>query len=294
MTITGAGPPDLAGKVAFVTGGSLGLGRAVARELLARGASVAICARGQQDLVAAEAELVEEFGPDRLMAHTADVSSATDMVAALGRTVDRFGHLSAAVCNAGIYGPMGAIEDVDLDEWRRAVDINLFGVVHTCRAALRHLRMGGRGKIVLISGGGATSPMPFITAYAATKAAAVRLAESLAHELRPFNIDVNAVAPGALSTRLVDEVLAAGPAVVGEAFFEKNRTWKASGATPLSLGAELVAYLVSDLSDGLTGRLISAQWDPWQRLHHFRDELDDSDVYTLRRIIPEDRGLHFD
>jgi NAD(P)-dependent dehydrogenase (short-subunit alcohol dehydrogenase family) len=211
--------------------------------------------------------------------------------AAVRRTVQRFGTLTTVVCNAGVYGPMGPLEDIDLEEWRRAVDINLFGVLFTCRAAVPILKAAGRGKIVLISGGGATSPMPFITAYAATKAAAIRLAESLAEELRGFNVDVNAVAPGALATRLVDEVLAAGPAVVGQAFFEQNQGWKDHGATPLSLGASLVAYLASDLSDGITGKLISARWDPWQSLHRFRGQLAGSDVYTLRRVVPEDRGI---
>ena len=86
-------------------------------------------------------------------------------------------------------------------------------------------------------------------------------------------------------------MLAAGPAVVGQAFFEQNQGWKDHAATPLSLGASLVAYLASDLSDGITGKLISARWDPWQSLHRFRGQLAGSDVYTLRRVVPEDRGI---
>ena len=93
-------------------------------------------------------------------------------------------------------------------------------------------------------------------------------------------MDVNAIAPGALATRLVDEVLAAGPEKVGAAFFEKNKQWKEKGAVPLELGARLAVYLASAESDGITGKLISAQWDPWEKLHEFKSDLN-SDIYTL-------------
>ena len=111
-----------------------------------------------------------------------------------------------------------------------------------------------------------------------------------AEELRPCHVDVNAIAPGALATRLVDEVIAAGPDKVGAAFFEKNKTWKEKGAVPLELGASLAVYLASAESDGITGKLISAQWDPWKDLQQHREELAKSDIYCLRRIVPEDRG----
>jgi 3-oxoacyl-[acyl-carrier protein] reductase len=293
MTDAQGDRPDLTGKVAFVTGGSMGLGRAIAHELLMCGASVAVCARGADELAETERALADEFGAGRVLAVMSDVAVADDVQAALRRTVERFGSLTTVVCNAGVYGPMGRVEEIDLEAFRRAIEINFFGVLFTCRAAVPVLKAAGRGKIVLISGGGATKPMPFITAYAASKAAAVRLAESLAEELLGFNIDVNAVAPGALATRLVDEVIAAGPSAVGQAFFDQNQSWKIRGTTPLSLGASLVAYLASDLSDGITGKLISAQWDTWQHLHLFRDELARSDVYTLRRIVPQDRGIEF-
>ncbi|HXJ76518.1 MAG TPA: SDR family oxidoreductase, partial [Candidatus Dormibacteraeota bacterium] len=148
----------------------------------------------------------------------------------------------------------------------------------------------GRGKIIVLSGGGATNPLPNISAYAASKAAVVRLMETLAEELKTSGIDVNAIAPGALATRFVDDVLAAGPAKVGAAFYEKNKQWKEKGATPLELGASLAVYLASPESDGITGKLLSAQWDPWRTLQLHRDELARSDIYCLRRIVPEDRG----
>jgi NAD(P)-dependent dehydrogenase (short-subunit alcohol dehydrogenase family) len=149
------------------------------------------------------------------------------------------------------------------------------------------------GKIVNLSGGGATAPLPRLSAYAASKAAVVRLTETLAEELRAFRIDVNAIAPGALNTRMLQEVLEAGPVAVGEAFYNKALRQHESGGVPLEEGARLCVYLASGESDGITGKLISAQWDPWDKLHRWKDHISESDVFTLRRIIPEDRGLTF-
>jgi len=166
----------------------------------------------------------------------------------------------------------------------------LYGVLLPCRAIIPHFKAQQRGKIINLSGGGATAPLPFISAYAASKAAVVRLTETLAEELRDYNIAVNAIAPGALNTRLLDEVLTAGPAAVGEKFFNKAIKQKEAGGAPLSLGASLCVWLGSAESDGITGKLLSAQWDPWRDLARRCDALRESDIYTLRRITPEDRG----
>jgi 3-oxoacyl-[acyl-carrier protein] reductase len=88
----------------------------------------------------------------------------------------------------------------------------------------------------------------------------------------------------------VDQVLAAGAEKVGAAFFAKNKKWAEEGATPLELGASLCVYLASKESDGITGKLLSAQWDPWRTLQEHREALAKSDIYCLRRIVPEDRG----
>jgi NAD(P)-dependent dehydrogenase (short-subunit alcohol dehydrogenase family) len=207
------------------------------------------------------------------------------------RAVALFGGLTVLVNNAGIYGPIGRLEDADWDEWEEAVRINLLGTALMCRAALPGMRARGYGKIINLSGGGATSPLPRFTAYAASKAAVVRLTETLAEELRGEGIDVNAIAPGALNTRLLDQVLEAGPENAGRDFHEKAVKQRAEGGVPPEKGAALAAFLASAASDGITGRLLSAVWDDWERLPERRDALAGSDVFTLRRITPKDRGL---
>jgi 3-oxoacyl-[acyl-carrier protein] reductase len=277
---------------ALITGGSQGLGKVIAEFFLREGANVVFCARGEKELFAARDELAKKNPSQKVFVKTCDVSSESQVNELVAFAMREFGLLHALVLNAGIYGPMGATESVDLIEWKRALEINLYGALLPCRAMIPHFKKNGRGKIVILSGGGATNPMPNISAYAASKAAVIRLMETLAEELKPFHVDVNAIAPGAMATRLVDEVLAAGPEKVGAAYFEKNKNWKERGAVPLELGASLAVYLASAQSDNVTGKLISAQWDPWEKLHELKNDLN-SDIYTLRRIVPKDRGKNW-
>jgi 3-oxoacyl-[acyl-carrier protein] reductase len=121
----------------------------------------------------------------------------------------------------------------------------------------------------------------------------VRFAETLAEEVRADQIDVNAIAPGALNTRLLDEVLAAGPDKVGQSFYERALRQKEQGGAPLERGAALAVFLGSAASDGITGKLISAIWDPWEDFGQHLDDLKKTDIYTLRRIVPKDRGLQW-
>jgi NAD(P)-dependent dehydrogenase (short-subunit alcohol dehydrogenase family) len=201
-----------------------------------------------------------------------------------------FPHIDALVNNAGVYGPIGEIGEVDWNEWKEAIAINLFGPVYASRVFTAHFKERRYGKIVNLSGGGATNPLPRISSYAAAKAAMVRFTETLAEEVKSFHIDVNAIAPGVLDTRLTHQLLKAGPQAVGESLFNRVSGMAVDGETSMRKASDLAYYLCSPASDGITGRLLSALWDPWADLQERREELDGSDIYTLRRIIPKDRG----
>jgi NAD(P)-dependent dehydrogenase (short-subunit alcohol dehydrogenase family) len=162
-----------------------------------------------------------------------------------------------------------------------------------CREIIPHFKKQGFGKVIQLSGGGATNPMPKISAYAVSKAAIVRFADTLAEEVREFGIDVNCIAPGALNTRMLDEILQAGPIKVGQAFYDRAIKQKASGGVSMDFGSELAVFLASDASNGITGKLISATWDKWQDWPSHLDDLAKSDAYTLRRIVGRDRGLNW-
>ncbi|MDD2714776.1 MAG: SDR family NAD(P)-dependent oxidoreductase [Candidatus Wallbacteria bacterium] len=277
---------------AVITGASQGFGLAVAREFIQEGASVVICGRDLSKLKQAAKELSAIAGPDqKVIAVQADVSLELDVKKIVEKSLKELGRIDILVNNAGVYGPKGLLEEIDTGEWVKAIEINLLGVFFTCKHFLPHLKNNNSGKIINLSGGGATNPLPRISAYAASKAAVVRLTETLAEEYRDFGIDINAVAPGALNTRLLEEVLEAGPQAVGEPFYKKALKQKETGGIPLEKGASLCAYLASAESNGITGKLISAVWDPWETLQEHAADLQRTDVYTLRRIVPTDRNL---
>ena len=282
---------NLQGKIAIITGASHGLGRELVKHYLQAGASVVMCARGEKDLENTRQYLSRYLVNNaRLLAIRADVSVQQDVVELVNLTIEEFGRVDILIANAGIYGAKGAIDSVDWDAWIQTIDINLKGTVLQCREVVPSMKNQKSGKIIIISGGGATKPLPNLSAYSASKAGVVRFAETLALELKSYNIDVNSVAPGALNTRFLDEVLQAGAEVVGNEFYAQAIKQKESGGAPLDFAAELCVFLGSDKSNGISGRLISAVWDPWQSLVDVSEELVDSDIYTLRRITPEDRG----
>jgi NAD(P)-dependent dehydrogenase (short-subunit alcohol dehydrogenase family) len=279
----------LNGLNAIITGANQGLGLEIAQHFIREGAQLALCARDEGKLNAAVAELRATAPGRKVFAQKCDVSNPAEVHRFVAGAIQELGSVQVLVNNAGVYGPKGPSETVDFEEWKRAMEINVYGVFLPCREVIPHFKAQGRGKIINLSGGGATQPLPFISAYAASKAAVVRLTETLAEELRANQIDVNAVAPGALNTRLLDEVLSAGPAAVGDVFYQKALKQKETGGASLALGASLAVWLASSESDGITGKLLSAQWDPWKDLAGKRDALK-NDIYTLRRIVPEDRG----
>lgn len=282
----------LENKIAIITGANQGLGFEIARKYIEAGASVMICARNGALLDQAKQQLQLLLRPGQeILARKVDVSKMDDVGSVVETTMGKFGRIDILVNNAGVYGPKGAIDDVDWQEWTHAIEINLYGSILMCRAVLPHFKAQGRGKVVQLSGGGATNPLPRISAYAVSKAAVIRFIETLAEEVRENQIDVNAIAPGALNTRMLDEVLEAGPQKVGKAFYERSLKQKQDGGATLDRGAELAVFLGSSLSDGITGKLISAVWDPWISFPKHRDELNKTDIYTLRRIVPRDRGM---
>ncbi len=283
---------DLEGRSAIITGGSRGLGYAIAEAYLRHGANVMICARTADEVMAARDRLAGLASTDQVVAAMpADISVAGDVERLVSTALAALPGLEILVNNAGIVGPIGPAEQADWGDWRRAVEVNLFGPVLMCRTVVPHLRRRHYGKILQISAGGATAPDPQFSAYAASKAAVVSFAATLAEELRDDGIDVNSIAPGGLATRLNEEKLAAGPERLGEAVYRQLQKRRQEGGTPLSLGAELAVFLGSAASDGITGKIISAVWDDWRTLADRLEELRNSDVYTLRRVMPRDRGF---
>jgi 3-oxoacyl-[acyl-carrier protein] reductase len=267
-------------KVAIVTGSGRGIGKAIALTFGREGAHLVLASRTLSEVEATALEARSEGR--QALAMKVDVSLRQEVEAMVASTLAEFGRIDILVNNAAVQPPIGPLWENDSDEWLRTVLINLGGVFLCCRAVVPAMIRQGGGKIINLSGGGASSPRPYLTAYAASKAAVVRLTETLAEEVKEFGIQVNAIAPGAASTRMTEEILAAGSAAGAVALAEARQA-KEEARTP-ELAVELAVFLASDESDGLTGKLISAVWDDWRGMKEYIEEILSSDVWTLRRV----------
>jgi NAD(P)-dependent dehydrogenase (short-subunit alcohol dehydrogenase family) len=217
-----------------------------------------------------------------------DISNHEDVTRMVAAAVQNFGKINVLVNNAGMQGPLGFVIDNDVSQWIQTIHVNLIGTFLCTRAVLPIMIKQSSGNIINLSGGGAVSPRPYFTAYAASKAAVVRFTESVAEEVKTFNIQVNAIAPGAINTSMVKQVLAAGEVVGDKELMAAKRQIESGGASP-EKAADLAVFLASDRSKGLSGRLISAAWDDWQTMTEERiKQIMSTDLYTLRRVVKEE------
>lgn len=267
-----------------LTGSSTGIGRALATHLLARGHQIWGLARSDQSEFA-------EAQRGAFHASRCDVADWSQVERAAADVSADWPHIDGLIACAGVQGEIGRALTADPARWSATVRANLDGTYFAIRAFAPLLaKAPRRAKIVCFSGGGATKSRTRFSAYAAAKTAVVRLVETIAEEERGSALDINAIAPGAINTRLTDEVLSLGPTVVGEAEYAAAQKQKASGGAPIDQALGLVEWLLSPASDGISGRLLSAPWDPWRTLGDRAGELATGDIYTLRRIVPEERG----
>jgi len=189
---------SLRGKVAMVTGGSRGIGLAIARALVADGVQVAITGRSEAHLAAARPR-IEAAGPGAVETLQADVRRFADVTRAIDATAARFGGLDVLVNNAGI-GIFANVAAMTPEQWSEVIDTNLTGVFNACHAAIPHLKTRGGGFIINISSLAGKNSFPEAAAYCASKAGLNAFSEALMQEVRFDNIRVSYVMPGSVAT----------------------------------------------------------------------------------------------
>ena len=263
-------------KVAIITGSGRGIGQCIAKELAKQGAKVIIISRTQMEID----QTVKEIGINAF-GIKGDVSSYDDAKRIVAETIKKFKKIDILCTCAGIYGPIGKIEDNNVDDWVNTFKINLFGTVYFVKEVIPYMKKQNKGKIILMSGAGAPKPLANFSAYAASKTAIVNLTETLSEELKAFNIDVNAIAPGVVFTKLQDDLFKAGEKA-GKDVIERMTKDKAKGGESPQKAADLAAFLSSDKSNGITGRLISAIRDNYKEWN--KTDIEQNESFVIRRI----------
>jgi NAD(P)-dependent dehydrogenase (short-subunit alcohol dehydrogenase family) len=251
----------LSGKVVCIAGASRGIGRAVAEDMAHLSAKLLLLSRSDQ-----LQPITDSLTPlTEVLAARTDIGRMEDVRQAIETAHNKWGRIDVLINCAAVLGSTGEIWKSDPDEWYDALRVNLIGSYHTMRAVLPHMIAARNGKIINFAGGGAAYGYPKFSAYGCSKAAIVRLTETVSLECEPYNVQVNAVAPGAIETDLLASVRAAGGEV---------RT-----VGTMDQAVRLVRFLASPESGTLTGRFIHARdsYSEWP-------ESLPRDQYTLRRI----------
>jgi 3-oxoacyl-[acyl-carrier protein] reductase len=272
--------PALDGKRILVTGATGAIGRSVCLRLSRAGAQLAMVGRRADALE----RLCDTLGPGNHRRVLLDVRDETAWRRAAGSILADGATLHGVVAAAATVTPIGPVGSWSVADARATVDTNVFGVLLAVVSFLEALE-AGHGSVVVLSGGGATAPMPRYDAYAASKAAVVRLCENLSADLHERGVRLNAVAPGFVMSDMHQRTLEAGPELAGAAYYGRTAAAvEGHGADPPELAAELIEYLLCDEARLISGKLISARWDPWKDAG-FRAKLAaDPDFATLRRI----------
>lgn len=275
-------------KFALITGGTKGLGALLLRRFWLEGYSLGVVARNHIEIQKGLLDLPKREGQIALplACDLSDPKQISDLIERIKIEIPRLGVL---INNAAIQGPIGALPQNDPMLWQKTIQVNLLAPVALCHGLISIMDPRG-GSIINLSGGGATDPRENFSAYATSKAGLVRFSETIAQELKSKNIRVNCIAPGAMKTAMLNEVLDEKLAAGEREFFSAKKVFEGGGAS-MDRVADLALFLAGNSSSGITGKLISAIWDRWEQWPAHLNELSSSDAYTLRRITGRDRGL---
>ena len=279
------------GSAVLISGGTSGLGLNLAYDLTKKGKSVVICGRNLDALHKVTEKLSEFKKNDQLvLGLVCDVSDENSVSKMFEMLADHGLHIETLVCNAGLIGPINKFLECDRNEWQQAFNANFYGTLNLVNEVLPEMIKRKFGRIIHISGGGASSPLYGMSSYAASKIAAVRFIETLSLEYKGCGVTFNSVAPGMLKTKLLDQMLKAGPERIGTDLFDKANQKMTSDGDATKKVLDLISFLMSDRADSISGKMISAEWDNWAEWPNHAEELKESDIYTLRRITGRERN----
>jgi len=274
----------------LITGGSRGLGIVLAQHFWNAGFNLVLAARNKSSLAKIQDQLksCKDQNAFFLGYDFSDAQAVEEFTIHIKQLIPK---LDVMINNAAIQGPIGSTWENDMETWRSTLQVNLLAPVALCRAFVPWMAETGGGSIINLSGGGATGPRSNFSAYATAKAGLVRFGETLAEEAKLLGVRINCIAPGAMKTAMLAEVLNIGIETAGSREYGLAEKVFHDGGASMDRVAALCLFLASDAAKGITGKLISAIWDDWEDFPNHLSELQQSDVYTLRRIVAKDRGF---
>lgn len=250
---------ELDGKVALVTGGGRGLGKATAFALAEQGAKVVAVARSLSEVEETARYIREHYGVGRSMAIRADVTQEADVVAEFEQVRKRWGGVDILVNNAGDTGATRPIAQLSLDEWRRAMDVNVTGVFLCSREAMRDMARHRWGRIINISSATAGTPVPSMAPYSVAKAAVEHFTRILAAEGALGGVIAIALRPGIVDTRMQEDLRSRPSDAITPELHAMFSTYQRRGMlVPPERPARLIAYLCSSRAADFNGRVLDA------------------------------------
>ena len=277
-------------KVAIVTGGSRGIGKAIAQRFAQEGCNLVLASRTKSELKMTAESIIKNFSVN-VSFYPTDMANEDEVQSMVHKTIDRFGKISILVNNAAIIGPLGEISNINGQEFFDTLKNNVGGTFLCSKAVITFMKSQKQGCIINFSGGGGLNPFPYYDSYSASKAAIVRLTENFALELEKYDINVTAISPGAINTEMFKEQLKAGKNSIGEKNWLALQDQLASGGESIDKASELALFIACQDGKELNGRVISAIWDNWKEIENNKDNIINTDIFKMRRIVPKDRGI---
>jgi short-subunit dehydrogenase len=279
-------------KNIVISGATGGFGSALAFKYFQEGANLLLIGRNNNKLNSLKNKLIKDkINNQFILTIKLDLSNLDIIKKVIIKEFGNITKIDTLINCAAIQGPIGKSWENNFKEWQKTFNTNFYSTMILTNTILPFMLKHNSGSIINISGGGSTSSRPDFSSYAISKTAIVRYTEILADELSNTKIKVNSVAPGIMATNMIKKVIKNKKNITNLKEFNAAQKVLTEGDN-MCKAIDLCLFLSSKESNGINGKLISANWDPWHLLKSNKNYILESDIYTLRRILPEDRGFN--
>jgi len=280
-------------KNIIITGATGGFGSALAIKYYQEGANLILIGRSFDKLNSLKEKLlVDKKSNQFIKTIKLDLANLNLISKVLKKEFLKISKFDVLINCAAIQGPIGKSWENKFIEWQNTFNINFYSTMILINIILPFMLKNNSGSIINISGGGSTSSRPDFSSYAISKTAIVRYTEILAEEVSNTKIKVNSIAPGIMATNMTKEVIKNKKNITNIKELKAANKVLLEGDN-MEKALNLCFFLSSKESKGINGKLISATWDPWEKITKNLNYISKSDIYTLRRILPEDRDINF-